>query len=43
MTMTKGERVMAALGGKLVDRVPPAFRRHPFVTEDSAEGLATDA
>jgi hypothetical protein len=43
MTMTKGERVMAALGGKLVDRVPPVVRRHTFATEDSAEGLATDA
>ncbi len=38
--MTKRERVMAALGGKPVDRVPLAFWLHNFATENSAEGLA---
>jgi uroporphyrinogen decarboxylase len=38
--MTKRERVMAALSGEAVDRVPVAFWLHNFVTENSAEGLA---
>jgi uroporphyrinogen decarboxylase len=38
--MTKRERVMAALHGEAVDRVPVAFWLHNFVTENSAEGLA---
>ena len=40
--MTKRERVMAALGGKPVDRVPLAFWLHNFATENSAEGLAAE-
>src|SRR5262249_6070046 len=40
--MTKRERVMAALAGKPVDRVPLAFWLHNFATENSAEGLATE-
>ena len=38
--MTKRERVMAALRGEPVDRVPLAFWMHNFATENSAEGLA---
>jgi uroporphyrinogen decarboxylase len=38
--MTKRERVMAALRGQPVDRVPLAFWLHNFATENSAEGLA---
>jgi uroporphyrinogen decarboxylase len=41
-TMTKRERVMAALGGKPVDRVPLAFWLHNFATENTAEGLAAE-
>ena len=40
--MTKRERVMAALRGEPVDRVPVAFWLHNFATENSAEGLATE-
>ena len=40
--MTKRERVMAALAGKPVDRVPLAFWLHNFATENSAEGLAVE-
>ncbi len=40
--MTKRERVMAALGGKPVDRVPLALWLHNFATENSAEGLAAE-
>jgi uroporphyrinogen decarboxylase len=40
--MTRRERVMAALRGKPVDRVPLAFWLHNFATENSAEGLATE-
>ena len=40
--MTKRERVMAALGGKPVDRVPLAFWLHNFSTENTAEGLANE-
>ena len=39
--MTKRERVMAALGGKPVDRVPLAWL-HNFATENTADGLATE-
>jgi uroporphyrinogen decarboxylase len=42
MVMTKRERVMAALHGKPVDRVPLAFWLHNFATENSAEGLAAE-
>jgi uroporphyrinogen decarboxylase len=38
--MTKRERVLAALSGAPVDRVPVAFWLHNFATENSAEGLA---
>ncbi len=38
--MTKRERVLAALRGDPVDRVPLSFWMHNFVTENSAEGLA---
>ena len=38
--MTKRERVMAALKGEPVDRVPLAFWMHNFATENSAEDLA---
>jgi len=41
--MTKRERVIAALHGKPVDRVPLAFWLHNFATENSAEGLAAEA
>lgn len=37
---TKRERVMAALRGEPVDRVPIAFWLHNFAAENSAEGLA---
>ena len=37
--MTKRERVLAALRGEPVDRVPIAFWLHNFATENSAEGL----
>jgi len=40
--MTKRERVLAALQGKPVDRVPIAFWLHNFATENSADGLATE-
>jgi uroporphyrinogen decarboxylase len=40
--MTKRERVMAALRGEAVDRVPVAFWLHNFVAENSAEGLARE-
>src|SRR5215468_6123996 len=42
MGMTKRERVIAALGGQPVDRVPLAFWLHNFATENSAEGLTTE-
>ena len=38
--MTKRQRVLAALAGQPVDRVPLAFWLHNFATENSAEGLA---
>src|SRR5258705_2772989 len=41
-SMTKRERVMAAFGGKPVDRVPLAFWLHNFATENTAEGLANE-
>jgi uroporphyrinogen decarboxylase len=40
--MTKRERVMAALRGQAVDRVPLAFWLHNFATENSAKGLADE-
>ena len=40
--MTKRERVMAALRGQAVDRVPVAFWLHNFATENSAKGLADE-
>lgn len=39
-TMSKKERVKAALQGKEVDRPPVSFWRHFFEKETSAEGLA---
>src|SRR5437667_19986 len=41
--MTKRERVLAALRGDPVDRVPLSFWLHNFVTENSAAGLAAIA
>lgn len=38
--MTKRERVLAALRGEPVDRVPVSFWGHDFLREWSAEGLA---
>jgi len=40
--MTKRERVMAALRGELVDRVPVSLWLHNFATENSAETLTTE-
>ena len=40
--MTKRQRVIAALHGQSVDRVPLAFWRHDFATENSAKGLAEE-
>lgn len=40
--MTKRERVLAALRGEPVERVPVAFWLHNFATENSAEGLAEE-
>ena len=40
--MTKRERVLAALRGEPVDRVPVAFWLHNFAAENSAAGLATE-
>jgi len=40
--MTKRERVLAALRGEPVDRVPLAFWLHNFATENTAEGLAAE-
>jgi len=37
---TKRERVMSALRGEAVDRVPVSFWLHNFAAENSAEGLA---
>jgi len=39
---TKRERVMAALRGEPVDRVPVSFWLHNFAAENSAEGLASE-
>ena len=38
--MTRRQRVMAALRGEHVDRVPLAFWMHNFATENSAKGLS---
>ena len=40
--MTKRQRVMAALRGQSVDRIPLAFWLHNFNTENSARGLADE-
>ena len=40
--MTKRARVLAALRGDVVDRVPLSFWGHNFVTENSARGLADE-
>jgi uroporphyrinogen decarboxylase len=40
--MTRRERVLAALRGDAVDRVPLSFWLHNFVTENSARGLADE-
>jgi uroporphyrinogen decarboxylase len=40
--MTKRQRVLAALHGQAVDRVPLAFWLHNFATENSAKGLAEE-
>jgi len=40
--MTKRERVLAALRGDPVDRVPLSFWGHHFVAENSARGLADE-
>ncbi|HET9317854.1 MAG TPA: uroporphyrinogen decarboxylase family protein [Vicinamibacteria bacterium] len=40
--MTKRQRVMAALRGQSVDRIPHAFWLHNFNTENSARGLADE-
>ena len=40
--MTKRQRVMAALHGRPVDRLPVAFWLHNFATENSARGLADE-
>lgn len=40
--MTKRERVLGALRGAAVDRVPLSFWGHNFVTENSAKGLADE-
>ena len=42
MTTTKRERVLAALRGDPVDRVPLAFWMHNFATENSAKDLAAE-
>src|SRR2546423_14681581 len=42
MTMTKRARVLAALRGEPVERVPLSFWLHNFVTENSAAGLAAE-
>jgi len=42
MNMTGRERVMAALRGDPVDRVPLAFWMHNFATENSAKDLAAE-
>jgi uroporphyrinogen decarboxylase len=41
--MTSRERVMAALRGEPVDRVPLAFWMHNFATENSAKDLAAES
>ena len=40
--MTKRERVMAALRGAPVDRVPVSLWLHNFATENSADTLAAE-
>jgi len=43
MSMTNRERVMAALRGEPVDRVPLGFWMHNFATENSAKDLAAES
>jgi uroporphyrinogen decarboxylase len=43
VAMTKRERVMGALQGKPVDRVPLGFWMHNFASENSAEGLCAES
>ena len=42
MSTTKRERVLAALRGEPVDRIPLAFWLHNFATENTAAGLAAE-
>ena len=42
MAMTPRQRVLAALHGQPVDRVPLSFWLHNFATENSAQGLADE-
>jgi len=41
--MTKRDRVMAALRGEAVDRVPLSFWMHHFVAENSVEGFVAES
>src|SRR5262245_66332749 len=41
--MTRRERVLAALAGRPVDRVPVSLWMHNFATENSAEGLTAES
>jgi uroporphyrinogen decarboxylase len=41
--MTRRERVLAALAGTPVDRVPVSLWMHNFVTENSVEGLTVES
>jgi uroporphyrinogen decarboxylase len=41
--MTNRDRVMAALGGEAVDRVPLSFWMHNFVAENSVEGFVAES
>jgi len=41
--MTNRDRVMAALRGEAVDRVPLSFWMHHFVAENSVEGFAAES
>jgi uroporphyrinogen decarboxylase len=41
-SMTRRQRVTAALAGRAVDRVPLAFWLHNFAAENSAKGLAEE-
>src|SRR5215470_16413211 len=41
--MTRRERVLAALAGRPVDRVPVSLWMHNFAAENSAEGLTAES